>query len=70
MTIDQNRFVSVTIHKASNSTFDAIDRLTDEPIELIWSPARFFDIKQKAISLEAGDKFFSKYEVEYDSIGL
>ena len=55
---------------SSNNVLKAKNRYTDETIDLVWAPARLFDIKRKTLDLEIGDTFFNSYEYIYDGVGL
>jgi len=55
---------------SSNNVLKAKNRYTNETIDLVWAPARLFDIKRKTLELEIGDTFFNTYEYRYDGVGL
>jgi len=42
---------------SSNNVLKAKNRYTDETIDLVWAPARLFDIKRKTLELEIGVTF-------------
>lgn len=55
---------------AKDNVFSAKNRVTDEQIDLVWTPARVYDVKRKALTVEVGDVFFNQYELRYDGTGL